>query len=158
MSWWRSIPSVFAVIAFMSSSAFAEIPRSPEGEWTTVDDSSGKAKSIVKISRAADGKLLGHIVKVLDEDAEPNAVCVKCKGELKNKPMQGLRIMWDLAPEGDGEWDDGSVLDPENGKTYDCKIKLLEGGKKLRVRGYIGWSLFGRSQVWLRRSSAQKSP
>jgi len=153
MSWWRltSTASFVIVVILATTSAWAQT--SPEGEWTTIDDDSGKPKSIVKISRAADGKLVGHITKVLDADAEPNALCKKCKGELKNKPIEGLRIMWDLAPDGDNEWDDGNIMDPENGKTYDCKMELIEGGKKLRVRGYIGFSLFGRSQVWLRRAA-----
>ena len=60
-----------------------------------------------------------------------------------------MAILWGLAEDHE-EWNGGYILDPKNGKTYKCEMKLEDGGKKLTVRGYIGFSLLGRSQTWIR--------
>ena len=120
---------------------------SPVGLWKTVDDNTGKAKSIIRIWEK-DGKLYGRIVKLIDPQ-EPNPLCVECKGKLKNKPVIGMTIMAGLSKDGD-EWNGGTIMDPENGKTYKVLIQVLAGGKKLKVRGYIGVSLLGRTQHWIR--------
>ena len=147
----------FVFFASAQTASAAPDLSSPEGYWTTIDDDTGKPKSIVRIQKTAKGHLEGHIVKVVDPTAPKHGLCEKCKGELKNKPLKGLRIMWDLELD-DDEWDDGEILDPGNGSVYDCKIKVIEDGKKLRVRGYLGLSLFGRSQVWLRREAPAFMP
>ena len=122
---------------------------SPVGRWTTVDDVSGKAKSVVVIWEQ-DGKLFGRIQKLVNPDPQdPNPRCVDCSGELKGKPVIGLRIMWDLQKDGDG-WSGGTILDPQTGKTYKCLVSVEDGGNKLKVRGFIGISLMGRTQYWLR--------
>ena len=122
---------------------------SPVGRWKTVDDATGKVKSIVDIWEQ-NGKLFGKIEKVLDSDQPgPNPLCIHCEGDLKNKPETGLQIMWSLQKDGD-QWDGGQILDPHNGKVYRCYISLEEGGKKLKVRGYIGFALLGRTEYWQR--------
>jgi uncharacterized protein (DUF2147 family) len=68
---------------------------------------------------------------------------------MKDRPVIGLRILWDLRKDGE-QWSGGKVLDPNNGKVYKCFIVMEDGGKKLRVRGFIGFSLLGRTQYWLR--------
>jgi uncharacterized protein (DUF2147 family) len=121
----------------------------PVGRWKTVDDVTGKAKSLVVI-RDEQGKISGTIEKILDPsstDADPR--CGHCQGELKNKPLIGLRILWDLRKDG-AQWSGGKVLDPETGKIYKCVIALEDGGMKLKVRGFLGFSLLGRTQYWLR--------
>ena len=122
---------------------------SPAGRWKTIDDETGKVKSIVAI-REENGRLYGKIEKVLDSDQPgPNPLCLKCEGDLKNKPENGLQIMWDLKKDGN-EWSGGQILDPHNGKVYRCYISLEDGGKKLKVRGYIGFALLGRTEYWVR--------
>ncbi|HEX8697910.1 MAG TPA: DUF2147 domain-containing protein, partial [Myxococcaceae bacterium] len=88
------------------------------------------------------------------EPNEPqNPVCDKCEGALKNQPIIGMVILRDLKKD-DDEWTGGTILDPGNGKTYKCKIAVEAGGKKLKVRGYIGMSLLGRTQHWVRAEPA----
>jgi uncharacterized protein (DUF2147 family) len=121
----------------------------PVGKWKTIDDATGKPKSIVAIWEEG-GKLYGKVDKLLDpKPDDPNPVCKKCDGELKDRPILGLRILWDLHKDGE-KWSGGKIMDPDNGKTYRCNITLTEGGKKLLVRGFIGMALLGRTQTWLR--------
>lgn len=124
---------------------------SPEGRWQTIDDETGKPKSIVEIQTAADGTLSGKVAEVLRSDQGPNPLCTKCDGERKDQPITGMTILWDLEPAGEGAWSGGSILDPAKGKTYRAKARLLEGGDKLEVRGYIGIEALGRSQTWVRQ-------
>jgi uncharacterized protein (DUF2147 family) len=123
---------------------------SPIGLWRTVDDITGKVKSEVAIWEER-GKLYGRIQKLVNPDpANPNPRCEDCTGEQKGKPVVGLRILWDLKKDRDG-WSGGTILDPESGKTYKCLLSLQEGGTKLKVRGFMGISLLGRTQYWLRQ-------
>ena len=126
--------------------AFAQ--SSPEGRWKTIDDETGKVKSIVEISKAANGTLQGKVVEVLSSDRGPNPTCDKCKGANKGKPIKGMTILWGLEADGDGEWSGGTVLDPAKGKTYKSKLELLDGGRKLGMSGCIAF--FCRQQEWVR--------
>jgi uncharacterized protein (DUF2147 family) len=127
----------------------------PVGTWKTIDDESGQAKSIVEITND-NGELQAHIVKLLnrspDDIARDGAValCKQCDGERKNKPVEGMNIMWGVHQNGD-VWDGGKILDPKSGKVYKVKLSMLDGGQKLNVRGYIGFSWVGRSQQWERQ-------
>jgi uncharacterized protein (DUF2147 family) len=135
--------------AHAPAQATASSLSSPAGRWKTVDDQTGKVKSIVAI-REENGELYGKIEKVLDSDQPgPNPLCIHCEGDLKDKPETGMQILWGLQKDGD-EWDGGQILDPHNGKIYRCFISLLEGGRKLKVRGYIGFALLGRTEYWQR--------
>ena len=92
----------------------------------------------------------GRIDSLFSKPGEdPNRVCVKCEGKNKNKPVKGLTIIWNLKQDGD-EWSGGQILDPKSGKVYRCKLKLADDGNKLIVRGFLGISLLGRSQEWIR--------
>ena len=121
----------------------------PVGTWKNIDDKTGQAKALIQITESG-GKLEGKIIKVLKSDDGPNPVCKACDGERKGKPVEGMTILWGLSKDGD-EWNGGQILDPKNGKIYKAKMSLDDGGRKLNVRGYIGFSLMGRSQVWLRQ-------
>jgi uncharacterized protein (DUF2147 family) len=117
------------------------------GAWKSIDDSTGKPRSIVRISES-NGLFEGVIEKGFREPNEdPNPKCDKCQGELKDKPIIGMKIINQMKKHED-EYKDGTILDPDNGKIYKCKLWLEVGGKKLKVRGYIG-PLF-RTQTWLR--------
>ena len=122
--------------------------QTPVGKWKTIDDSSGKPRSIVEIYEV-DGKLHGKITKLFREPGEdPDPICDDCKGEKHNQKVIGMEILWDLEKDGK-EWNDGHIMDPENGKTYGCYITLVEPNK-LKVRGFLGFSLLGRTQYWER--------
>ncbi|WP_198415026.1 DUF2147 domain-containing protein [Piscinibacter terrae] len=135
-----------ATVAFVAHSlAFAQA--TPVGLWKTIDDDGKTEKSLVRISETA-GVLTGKIEKILDPSAKPNAVCDECKDERAGKPLVGLTILRNLK-KGDEEWyEGGDVTDPKNGKVYRAKVRTLEGGKQLQMRGYIG--PFYRTQTWIR--------
>lgn len=138
-----------ASAASAAGTASAASAASAVGRWTTIDDETKKPKSIVVIYEEG-GKLFGKIEKLfLEPTEEQNPLCEKCEGKLKNQPIIGMVILRNLERD-DDEWTGGTILDPANGKTYKCKIAVEDGGKKLKVRGYIGLSLIGRSQHWVR--------
>ena len=121
---------------------------SAAGVWKTIDDKSGQPKALVQISESPDGVLTGKVVKLF---THPDEVCSACEGEKQGKPIVGMTILWGLKKDGDDLWDNGKILDPKEGKIYSSKAKLIDGGAKLEVRGYLGVSLLGRSQTWLRQ-------
>lgn len=140
----------FAFLAWLLLvGAAAHAESSPVGLWKTIDDRSGEAKGLIRI-REANGNFEGRIDKIFPKPGDdPAPKCDKCEGSLHNQPVLGLRFLWGFTKQGD-EYQGGQILDPENGKIYQAKMKLLDGGKKLEVRGFIGFSLFGRSQTWIR--------
>lgn len=122
----------------------------PSGLWKNVDDVSGKPRALIRITEV-NGVLQGRIEKVFPGPAEdPNPQCDKCEGANKGAPVIGLTILSGLQKDGD-QYSGGEILDPDNGKVYRSKVHLLEGGKKLSVRGYIGVPVLGRSQTWIRQ-------
>lgn len=122
----------------------------PVGSWTTIDDDTGKPKSVVEIYEARSGELAGRVVEVLQSEQGDNPICSECKGDRKNQPVEGMVIMWGLERDGD-VWEGGKILDPANGKVYSVKLTPIDGGEKLEVRGFVGFSLLGRTQTWQRR-------
>ncbi|PIE48398.1 MAG: hypothetical protein CSA40_00670 [Flavobacteriales bacterium] len=116
------------------------------GTWKTVDDETGEAKSYVEIYKN-NGKVYGKIIKLLQEK-DQSKPCTACKGKDKDKPIVGLVILKNLSKDG-AEFGGGTIMDPNNGKVYKCYI-TLEEDNKLKVRGYIGFSLMGRTQYWYR--------
>jgi uncharacterized protein (DUF2147 family) len=122
---------------------------SPAGLWKTIDDRSGEAKGLIRI-REINGKFEGKIDKIFPKAGDdPAPRCEKCLGPQRNQPVLGLTFLWGFTKQGD-EYQGGEILDPESGKIYQAKMKLIDAGKRLEVRGFIGFSLFGRSQTWLR--------
>jgi uncharacterized protein (DUF2147 family) len=122
------------------------------GLWRTIDDKTHAPASIVETYLEGD-HLFGRVRRVLPDGRSPKPACDKCSGELKGKPVEGLRIMWDLA-RSEGGWERGSILDPGNGTVYRCRVRMLSKDK-LEVRGFVGISLFGRSQTWERIAPAE---
>jgi uncharacterized protein (DUF2147 family) len=140
--------TLLAIALIACTPAFAA-DLTPVGTWTTIDDATGKPKSVVQISER-DGKLEGKVLQVLDSEDGPHPLCKECKDERKDQPVEGMTIIWGVAKNGD-VWDGGYILDPHNGKTYKVKLSMADNGQKLDVHGYIGISLLGRSQMWERR-------
>ncbi|BEV72181.1 MULTISPECIES: DUF2147 domain-containing protein [unclassified Paludibacterium] len=134
-----------AVLGLLSSFAFAD--QTPVGVWKNIDDETHQAKALIEISQTANGELTGKIVKLLQH---PDAVCDNCEGALKGKPVMGMTMLWGLKQDGNS-WSGGRILDPKSGKVYSAKMTVIDGGKKLEVRGFLGISLLGRSQVWERQ-------
>lgn len=123
-------------------------PDSPVGLWKSIDDKSGEAKALIRIQEV-DGELRGVIESILTP-GRADAVCDKCEGELRGKPIRGMRILEGLRKVGDW-WEGGTILDPKNGKTYRSQLRTAEGGSRLEVRGYIGMPILGRTQTWVRQ-------
>ena len=119
------------------------------GLWKTIDDETGNPKSIVKIY-IEDGKLFGDVVKLFRKaDEDPDPICDKCDEDDPrfNQKILGMTIINDMEfQEDDNEWEDGEIMDPKKGKTYDCKLWIED--EKLQVRGYV--LFFHRTQEWLR--------
>jgi uncharacterized protein (DUF2147 family) len=142
---------------FVCVGSYALAEPSVVGKWKTIDDKTGQPKSVIEISQAGEG-LQGKIIELINPK-EKDPVCKKCEGERKDKPVLGMQILSGFTSKKAGqEWVDGDVLDPENGKTYRCILRLKEEGKELEVRGYIGISLFGRSQRWKREEASAPVP
>ncbi len=147
----RSMLNALLLALPLSLTSLAIAAESPAGRWQTIDDETGKPKSVVQIQQAADGTLSGKVAAILNSKQGANPVCSKCDGERKGQPITGMTILWDLKPDGEQAWVDGAILDPAKGKTYRAKAKLLDGGDKLEVRGYIGIEALGRTQTWVRQ-------
>ncbi len=129
---------VFSVISVLAQDV--------TGKWKTIDDDTGEAKSIVEIY-SKNGKMYGKVVEILNK-SKKDALCVDCPGDAKGKRIEGLVILKDLKKDGN-EYKGGTIMDPNNGKVYKSHMSL-DGADKLKVRGYVGFSLLGRTQVWHR--------
>lgn len=134
----KKLGLMFAAL-LMSAMSYAQI----EGKWKTIDDETGKAKSIVEIFKKSDGKYYGKVVQLLIKPADPN--CSACKDDRKNQPILGMEVIRGLKKDGN-EFDGGTITDPKTGKVYKCSAK--RNGNNLDVRGYVGFSLLGRTQTW----------
>ncbi|WP_213952876.1 MULTISPECIES: DUF2147 domain-containing protein [unclassified Variovorax] len=134
------------LFAMTSACAFAQM--TPVGAWHTIDDKTNEVKSQIRISESG-GVVSGRIEKLLRKEAKQDAVCDECSDDRKGKPMVGLEIIRGAKKvEGKDVWEDGKILDPENGKTYTLRLTPIEGGKKLEVRGSVLG--IGRTQTWTR--------
>ena len=138
---------LFKIALFLISISFVSNTNAQSiiGKWKTIDDETGKEKSIVEVFMK-DGKAYGKIIKLFrtpDQDQDP--ICDECEDHRKDKKMIGMIVITDME-KNDDEWDEGEILDPNNGKIYDCKLWVEDGN--LQVRGYV--SFFFRTQTWLK--------
>jgi uncharacterized protein (DUF2147 family) len=142
-----------AVAGLLAGAAFAAVAQatSPAGVWRTIDDSTKKDKSLVRIVETG-GVYSGKVEKLLDPATPPDAVCKDCSDERKDKPILGMTIIRNMKQSGDDKavFEGGDILDPNNGKVYQSKMKLVDNGSRLEVRGFVGISLLGRTQTWVR--------
>ena len=135
------------LLAFAAGTALAQA--TPVGLWKTIDDETKTEKSQVRITESG-GVLSGKIEKLTDP-AKQDAKCDKCTDERKDKPVIGMTIVRNAkADAAKAVWEGGEILDPNEGKVYKLKMTPIEGGKKLEVRGFIGFALLGRTQTWVR--------
>ena len=137
-----------APVALLPSAAFAQAG-TPVGLWRQVDDETGQARALIRIFES-EGKLYGRVERVLVAEYAART-CADCPGDMKGKPMLGLVFLRGF--ESGGSWRpgrNGSIVDPATGRTYKGTLRVADGGRKLEVRGYLGISLLGRTQTWLR--------
>ena len=123
--------------------AFPALAQSPLGVWRTIDAETGEPKSHVEIYEQG-GKLHGRVLMLLPE----GRLCTPCADEYEGRDLRGVVVLRDMAQDGE-EWTGGTITDPANGRTYRAKM-ALDGANSLRVRGFVGFSLLGRTQVWER--------
>ena len=138
----KSLFISFFFIAFLSTSA-----QSIFGKWENIDEETGKVDSLIEVYEK-EGKAYAKIVEITDTERR-DALCENCTGKKKNKPILGMHILTGLKKDGE-EWSGGKILDPKNGKEYKCYI-TLENKDKLKIRGYIGFAMFGRTAYWHRK-------
>jgi uncharacterized protein (DUF2147 family) len=137
-----------SAVALLSVTGFVFAQMSPVGTWNSIDDKTKELKSEIVIAETA-GVISGKVTKLLRKDADQKGVCKECTDDRKDKPLIGLEIIRG-AKKADGKdvWEDGKILDPENGKNYTLRLTPIEGGKKLEVRGSVMG--IGRTQTWVR--------
>ena len=135
------------LLAAAAGTAWAQA--TPAGLWKTIDDDTMAEKSLVRITDAG-GVYTGKVEKILTDKAD--AKCTECTDARKDQPVQGMVILRDIKQDASDKalWVGGDILDPNNGKVYKVRIKPVDGGKKLEVRGYIGAPMLGRTQTWIR--------
>ena len=133
---------IFTILYLPAAVAHSAI----DGLWTTIDDTTGKKRALVRLT-THNGVLGGTIVDVYPEPGD-TGFCSKCPGAFKDKPTKGLQFIWGLKEKAPGAWDDGHILDGKTGKIY--RVKMTVKGNKLYVRGYVGLSMLGRTQIWVR--------
>lgn len=144
----KSLARLLVPVLLSISGTRAAAQASPVGSWDTISDTDGKPAATVEI-REVGGRYVGTITALLRPDDDPAAVCDKCRDERRGQRIVGMEIIRGMRPDGTG-WSGGEILDPETGKTYKANMHLGDDGNTLVVRGYVGFSVFGRSQTWVR--------
>lgn len=139
--------TVAALTALLTLNAAAAAPTAT-GVWKQIDES-GKPGALVTISQEGD-VFVGRLTHLfLEPGDDPNPICDRCPGDKANQPVLGLVFIEGMKQSG-LDYDGGTILDPETGKVYSANMHLSADGAELTVRGYLGLSIFGRSQTWLR--------
>lgn len=138
--------SAFSMLSFASSDDIV-------GKWRTVDDKTGFSKAYIQITKNDQGIYMGKIAEIIPRPGYvPLDICRKCTGELKNQPLMGMAVLRDLhqSTKNPRVYEGGKITDPNNGKTYHGKATLSEDGRRLTLRGYVGFERLGRNQTWFR--------
>lgn len=141
--------ALIAALTLFAAAGTALAQATPVGLWKTIDDDTKAEKSYVRITEAG-GVLNGKVEKIVDP-AKQDSICDKCTDERKDQPVLGMTIVRNAKANADKTvWEGGDILDPNNGKVYKLRMTPVDGGKKLDVRGFIGFALLGRTQTWIR--------
>lgn len=145
---WK-LPLLLALSVYSSLSLAADI----SGTWKQIDDKTGSPKALIQIRQEKDGRYVGKIVKITPRPGYvPRETCVDCPEPYRNKPILGLDIIHHLESLGDNNYGNGKIIDPLTGKLYSVKGRLISNGRLLQLRGYLGISSLGRTQVWIREN------
>ena len=143
--------AAFLLLGIINTSSAENL--TPIGYWQTIDDKTAQVLSVVQIYAEKNGTLSGKIVEIMPVlGQKPTDLCTACKDKLKDQPILGMQIMWNMRQDGNGSsaWVDGKVLDPKSGNVYSGKMTLMEHAQQLKLRGYILMPLLGRSEIWQR--------
>lgn len=148
-------PSFAVALVLLPTTLWAQV--TPSGVWETYDDNTGVATSHVRVAESGN-TLTGSLDRILDA-SKADARCAACEDERRDQPLMGMTIFRNVKASADVPltWDGGEILDPKNGRTYKVRIRLMEEGKVLEVRGYKGSPMFGRTQLWQRVAAAPVS-
>lgn len=145
----RGLTVLLALALTLSFNIARADTASAVGKWQTRDDKTGEPNSVIEIWEDK-GLYYGKIAKIYNmKSHKPLERCVKCEGDLRNKPILGLTIITNMRYE-DGKYVDGMILDPRSGKNYHATMQTINGGQQLKVRGYLGLPLFGQTKIWHR--------
>ena len=147
----RTLFPAFIAVALALGAGIARAQATPVGVWKTIDDESKKEKSLIRITESG-GVLTGKLEKLLDPATPADVICKECSDERKDKPVLGMTLLRNVRQNESDKavWDGGDILDPNNGKVYRVRLKPIDGGSRLEVRGYIGTPILGRTQTWIR--------
>ncbi len=144
------IKQTITAFALYAAGAAAMAQMTPIGLWKTISDKDGTPQSEVRLLES-NGVIVGRLEKVYRPTFKGDEKCVECKDDRKDQPMIGLEIMRGLKKtEGKDVWEGGTIVDPESGTVYKAKVTPIEGGAKREMRGFVGFSLLGRTQTWVR--------
>ncbi len=140
--------TLLASLLLAAAAGGALAQATPAGLWKTIDDDGKTEKSLVRITDNG-GVFTGKIEKIADP-AKQGDKCNECSDERKGQPVLGMTILRNVKadPADKGLWEGGDILDPTNGKVYKVRLKPIDGGKTLQLRGYLG--PFYRTQTWIR--------
>jgi uncharacterized protein (DUF2147 family) len=144
-----------STLLLLAPPSLAHAADSPVGYWTTIDDDGKTPSSIIQIFPRGK-KLYGKVVRLINP-REKDPKCTACDGPRKNQRILGMEILRDFEQD-DDEWSGGYILDPRNGTEYKCYMELQDGGKRLKVRGYVGIALLGRTQYWQKAAPPKTEP
>jgi len=139
--------TIAILLLCMAGPACADIT----GLWQEYDDDTGKVDALIRITKRSDNSYEGVVEKIVEQAGVASEnTCSHCTGELHNHPMLGLRILWDMKRKDKLHYEGGQILDPDDGKTYKCRIQLTEDEKTMQVTGFINFSWIGQSEIWRR--------
>jgi len=149
----KEMKNIFALLGLMlafGTTGYSQDASDYIGKWLTIDDDGVTKKSVIEFEEV-DGKIHGTIIKLFREPDEiQDPKCISCKGDLKDQKIIGMQILNGLEPKGE-YFGDGTIVDPESGKVYNCWVQVDEEDSDiLNCRGYVGFSLLGRTQTWRR--------
>lgn len=146
-----SLLCLWSLLTLAEYALATETPHSIVGNWQTIDHKKNKPSSLIKIWEQ-EGEFFGTIVKVYPDNTTPGPErrCLKCQGYYHDKSLLGVTIIKHLVWNGDDHYTRGKILNPLNGKFYHCQATLLDGGRRLKLLGYIGFPFLGRTDIWIR--------
>ncbi|WP_089605795.1 DUF2147 domain-containing protein [Acinetobacter piscicola] len=143
----------FILGVFFSVLSCGSMAKDITGIWKNIDDKTGSSKAVLEVRKESNGTYTGKIIKVTPLPGyTPKETCVNCPAPYTNKPILGMDVLKNLKQTGEENYSGGKIIDPLSGKIYSMKAKLSANGNRLSLRGYIGVSALGRSQIWIREN------